>query len=178
MNGIEVLFVIATGFLVGSAGSSKSATIDSDISADRSIKCLAMNMYHEARNQGTAGALAVTGVVLNRVNDNRYPDTICEVVEQGPTRASWKDAKIRYPIKNRCQFSWYCDGKSDKPLNQKKYNYFLKMSRGILQNQIPFIDITDGATHYHADYVLPAWAKTKTKTVEIQDHIFYRWGKK
>ena len=178
MNGIEVLFVIATGFLVGSAGSSKSATKDSDISADRSIKCLAMNMYHEARNQGTAGALAVTGVVLNRVNDNRYPDTICEVVEQGPTRASWQDSNIRYPIKNRCQFSWYCDGKSDKPLNQKKYNYFLKMSQEILENQISFVDITDGATHYHADYVMPAWAKTKTKTVEIQDHIFYRWGKK
>jgi N-acetylmuramoyl-L-alanine amidase len=178
MNGIEVLFVIATGFLVGSAGSSKSATIESDISADRSIKCLAMNMYHEARNQGTAGALAVTGVVLNRVNDNRYPDTICEVVEQGPTRASWQDSNIRYPIKNRCQFSWYCDGKSDKPLNQKKYNYFLKMSQEILENQISFVDITDGATHYHADYVMPAWAKTKTKTVEIQDHIFYRWVKK
>ena len=178
MNGIESLFVIATGFLVGSIGTSSSATMASDILNNRSIECLALNMYHEARNQGTAGALAVTGVVLNRVNDNRYPDTICEVVEQGPTRASWKDAKIRYPIKNRCQFSWYCDGKSDKPLNQKKYNYFLKMSRGILQNQIPFIDITDGATHYHADYVLPAWAKTKTKTVEIQDHIFYKWDKK
>ena len=178
MNGIESLFVIATGFLVGSTGTSSSATMANDILNNRSIECLALNMYHEARNQGTAGALAVTGVVFNRVNDNRYPDTICEVVEQGPTRASWKDAKIRYPIKNRCQFSWYCDGKSDKPLNQKKYNYFLKMSRGILQNQIPFIDITDGATHYHADYVSPAWAKTKTRTVEIQDHIFYKWDKK
>ena len=39
------------------------------------------------------------------------------------------------------------------------------------------IDITDGATHYHADYVKPAWAKTKTKTIEIGDHIFYRWEK-
>ena len=177
MNGIESLLVIATGFLVGSTGTSSSATMDSDILANKSIECLALNMYHEARNQGTAGALAVTGVVLNRVNDNRYPDTICEVVKQGPTRASWQDSKIRYPIKNRCQFSWYCDGKSDKPLNQKKYNYFLKMSQGILENQIPFMDITDGATHYHADYVSPAWAKTKTKTVEIQDHIFYKWDK-
>jgi len=39
------------------------------------------------------------------------------------------------------------------------------------------LDVTDGATHYHADYVEPAWAKTKTKTIEIEDHIFYRWEK-
>jgi hypothetical protein len=39
------------------------------------------------------------------------------------------------------------------------------------------LDITDGATHYHADYVRPSWAKTKTKTIEIEDHIFYRWEK-
>ena len=85
-------------------------------------------MYHEARNQGTAGALAVTGVVLNRVNDNRYPDTICEVVEQGHP-SIMERPKIGYLSKIECQFSWYCDGKSDKPLNQKKYNYFLKMSQ-------------------------------------------------
>ena len=47
----------------------------------------------------------------------------------------------------------------------------------LLSNELPFLDITDGATHYHADYVKPSWAKTKTKTVEIQDHIFYRWEK-
>jgi hypothetical protein len=69
------------------------------IEPDRSAECLALNMYHEARGQGIAGELAVTAVVLNRVNDKRYPDTICEVVEEGPTRASWKDPKVRYPIK-------------------------------------------------------------------------------
>jgi len=42
---------------------------------------------------------------------------------------------------------------------------------------ITILDITDGATHYHADYVSPAWRKSKTKTVEIGDHIFYRWEK-
>ena len=47
----------------------------------------------------------------------------------------------------------------------------------LLSNKLLFLDITDGATHYHADYVNPSWAKTKTKTVEIQDHIFYRWEK-
>ena len=42
---------------------------------------------------------------------------------------------------------------------------------------VNLLDITDGATHYHADYVQPAWRKSKTKTVEIGDHIFYRWEK-
>jgi len=142
---------------------------------DRDAECLAKNMYYESRNQGIAGQLAVSAVVLNRVDDHRFPDTICEVVEQGPTRASWKDPKIRFPIKHRCQFSWYCDGKSDNPHIEELYEYFLDLSEAILSNEIPFIDITDGATFYHADYVKPSWAKTKLKTIEIEDHIFYRW---
>ena len=144
---------------------------------DRSTECLALNMYHESRGQGIAGELAVTAVVLNRVNDKRYPNTICEVVEQGPTRASWQDPKIRFPVKNRCQFSWFCDGKSDTPRNKKIYNRMYDLADAILGNEIPFLDITGGATHYHADYVSPEWAKTKTKTTEIMDHIFYRWEK-
>ena len=144
---------------------------------DRSAECLALNMYHEARGQGIAGELAVTAVVLNRVNDKRYPNTICEVVEQGPTRTSWQDPKIRFPVKNRCQFSWFCDGKSDTPRNKKIYNRMYNLADAILGNEISFLDITGGATHYHADYVSPAWAKTKTKTTEIMDHIFYRWEK-
>jgi spore germination cell wall hydrolase CwlJ-like protein len=148
----------------------------------RSAECLALNMYHEARNQGTAGILAVTGVVFNRVNDKRFPNTICAVVEQGPTRESWKTKKtldkndaVYYPVKNRCQFSWFCDGKSDVPKDEETYIRFLDYAKAWLNNTLPFLDITDGALFYHADYVTPGWAKTKQKTVEIQDHIFYRW---
>ena len=82
---------------------------------DKQATCLAKNMYYEARSQGLAGQLAVSLVVLNRVKDKRYPNTICEVIHQGPTRESWKKNGVFYPIKNRCQFSWYCDGKSDEP---------------------------------------------------------------
>ena len=145
--------------------------------------CLAKNMYYEARNQGTAGVLAVTAVVFNRVNDPRFPNTICEVVYQGPTRESWKTRKtldkfdaIFYPIKNRCQFSWYCDGLSDEPKDEESYQRFVNYAVGWLDGSLPFLDITDGALFYHADYVTPGWAKTKQKTVEIQDHIFYRWN--
>ena len=147
-----------------------------------SVKCLAMNMYHEARGQGSAGLLGVSSVVMNRVKDKRFPNTICEVVHQGPTRESWKtrqtpdpnDAKF-YPIRHRCQFSWWCDGKSDEPKDKKTYQRLLTIAQSIVYNEINFIDITDGATHYHADYVKPAWAKVKTRTTRIGNHIFYRW---
>jgi spore germination cell wall hydrolase CwlJ-like protein len=138
-------------------------------------ECLALNMYFEARNQNIAGLLAVTNVVYNRVKDKRYPNTVCEVVQQGPTRLSWKNNGIVHPVKNKCQFSWYCDGKSYIPTDIKAYNSILLLANNITTKKVAYIDLTDGATHYHADYVLPSWASTKTKTVEINDHIFYRW---
>ena len=65
---------------------------------EQHVQCLAMNMYHEARDQGTAGGLAVSAVVLNRVKDSRFPNSVCEVVLQGPTRESWKKNGKFYPI--------------------------------------------------------------------------------
>jgi len=149
-----------------------------------SAECLAMNMYHEARGQGIAGVLAVSFVVFNRVRDKRFPNTVCQVIQQGPTRESWKTRKVKnlsptlrkyYPIRNRCQFSWWCDGRSDETKDTKLYARYLKIANGMIRNEFSLIDITDGATFYHADYVKPAWAKTKIRTIEIGDHIFYRW---
>jgi len=131
--------------------------------------CLTENIYFEARSQGQAGWLAVAQVTLNRVQDKRFPNTICGVVKQGLTYASGD------PIRNKCQFSWFCDGKSDKPKNKKVYDEISELVDYIHDHDL--LDITDGATHYHADYVRPSWAKTKTKTTEIEDHIFYRWEK-
>ena len=72
-------------------------------------------------------------------------------------------------------FSWYCDGKSDTPYDKKKYEQIYLLAELIMANEIRFLDITDGALFYHADYVTPGWAKTKQRTIEIEDHIFYRW---
>ena len=79
----------------------------------RDLDCLARNIYWEARSEPYHGMVAVAQVTLNRVAHKSFPDDICDVVYQGPTRASWKDSSVYYPIKHRCQFSWYCDGKSD-----------------------------------------------------------------
>ena len=138
--------------------------------------CLALNTYHEAKNQSLVGQIATAQVVMNRVEDNRFPNTICEVVKQGPTRPSWEDPKKEYPIKHRCQFSWYCDGKSDIPKNEKAWKKAQDYAYLVLYNRIA-IDVTEGATHYHATYVKPSWAKTKTRTTRIESHIFYRWEK-
>ena len=138
--------------------------------------CLALNTYHEAKNQSMIGQIATAQVVMNRVEDKRFPNTVCEVVKQGPTRPSWEDPEKEYPIKHRCQFSWYCDGKSDVPKNEKAWRKAQDVAFLVYYNKIQ-IDVTEGATHYHATYVKPAWAKTKKRTTQIEKHIFYRWEK-
>ena len=88
------------------------------------LTCLAVGIYFEARGEKTAGMAAVANVVINRVHDPRWPDTPCEVLSEGPT-LKW-DANA--PLRDRCQFSFYCDGKSDVPRNQKSFSKALKCS--------------------------------------------------
>ena len=88
---------------------------------NQEINCLAKNVYFEAKNQGTGGWLAVAFVTLNRVIDSRFPNTICEVIKQAQTKPSWKDKTKMIPIRDKCQFSWFCDGKSDVPTDKKTY---------------------------------------------------------
>ena len=86
------------------------------------LKCMAENIYFEGRAEPMIGKIAIGHVVMNRIEDERFPNTICGVVHQGPVRESWKtrqhkdlpkEKRIYYPIKNRCQFSWWCDGQKD-----------------------------------------------------------------
>ena len=136
--------------------------------------CLALNIYHEARGSSLADQAAVADVVLNRVRDRRYPGTVCDVVYQARTRPSWKDETVMIPIRNQCQFSWYCDGRDDTPkdqdawINAQQIAYFM-----ILDNK--YRGITQGATHYHATYVEPKWARGFNLIGRIGEHIFYRW---
>ena len=82
----------------------------------------------------------------------------------------WKPS---LPIKNRCQFSWYCDGKSDKPKEYQAWRDAVHVANGVYNGHLD--DFVEGATHYHAHYVKPSWAETKTYVTRIDDHIFYRW---
>ena len=156
---------------------SSAATAQKQYLSDGTV-CLATNIYWEARNQSFAGQIAVGLVTLNRVLDKRFPDTICEVVYQAKTRPSWKQPWIDIPIRDRCQFSWYCDGKTDDipPYDYEAIHNAFSVAQILLDERITIVDITKGATHYHANYVSPDWAATKEKTVEIDDHIFYKWN--
>jgi len=176
---IIIAFVVLFGF-VATAQAQILAVKDKRIKIHTSEQlCLAENMYWEARNQSKAAMLAVSHVVMNRVLDKRFPNGICEVVYQGPTRKSWKDPTLRHPVKNRCQFSWYCDGKSDVPpkIDEELWRETKMLAETFLYNYNYIIDPTDGATHYHAYYVTPSWAKQKKRTARIESHIFYRWKK-
>ena len=139
------------------------------------VLCLAKNIYWESRNQSYFGQWAVGMVTLNRVKDARFPNTVCEVVYEGPHRKSWKDPSILIPLRDRCQFSWYCDGKSDNfpKHDEEAVMVAHEIADAVIQGN--YMDYTGGALFYHADYVLPSWAKQKEKTIEIDEHIFYRF---
>ena len=130
--------------------------------------CMALNIYYEARGSNLADRVAVADVVQNRVRDTRYPNTICEVVKQGRQHPS--GAMIR----NQCQFSWYCDGKNDRPQNEDLW-IDAQMLAYQMVHEDKYRGITEGATHYHATYVKPHWASTLQLVGRIGAHIFYRW---
>ena len=117
------------------------------------LVCLALNVYYEARSQSIVEQIAVAQVVINRVNDDRYPNTICEVVKQGEKNP---------------------DG-TDKPHNKKSWEIALSVARSVRDGKTT--DLTEGATHYHAISVNPYWAKTLNRVARIGKHIFYRWEK-
>jgi spore germination cell wall hydrolase CwlJ-like protein len=133
------------------------------------LMCLALNVYHESKNQSLIGQIAVAQVTMNRVRDERYPNNVCDVVKQGLTY-KWNPS---IPIRNKCQFSWYCDGKSDKPKDEHAWDKAMLVAHGVYYGNLD--DFVEGATHYHAHYVLPSWASSKTYITRIDDHIFYRW---
>jgi N-acetylmuramoyl-L-alanine amidase len=135
---------------------------------DEQHRCMALNIYHEARAESKLGQQAVGFVTLNRVYDSRYPNTVCDVVYQ-----SHVDSRGN-PIRNKCQFSWYCDGKSDKPHDQMMWVLVQEVAHQVLHAYDLVEDFTEGATMYHASYINPYWAPSYEKTVRIDNHIFYK----
>lgn len=125
------------------------------------LRCLALNIYWEARSEDLQGQLAVAGVTMNRVADKKFPDTICGVVKQSKSRQRL----------HRCQFSWWCDGKKDDPKEATAWGSAQQVARLFLAGI--YKDPTDKAKWYHADYVNPPWAERLQRTTKIGRHIFY-----
>lgn len=131
-------------------------------------QCLALNIYYEARGSNLADKAGVADVVLNRVYDTRYPNNVCDVVHQGKTDANGN------MVRNMCQFSWYCDGKHDRPQDEDRWQEAQLIAYNML-NHNKYRGITEGATHYHATYVNPSWASSLQLIGRLGAHIFYRW---
>ena len=141
---------------------------------DKEVTCMAKNIFYEAAVESTAGKLAVAHVTLNRVDSQRFPNTVCEVVYEGPHYTASDGQQL--PKRDRCQFSWYCDGKGDEPREGSRlWEDSQELAKYVLLRQEELPDITDGALHYHASYIdAPIWAKRKKITTKIDTHIFYR----
>ena len=142
----------------------------------KEITCLATNIYWEARNQTVSGMIAVGMVTRNRVNRDTFPNSYCEVVYEAKMSEWWKKTHNKdVPIRNMCQFSWFCDGQSDDipAYDREVWDISIYLARRIYRGN--YTDNTFGATHYHAHYVSPKWAKKFRHTTTIGDHIFYRY---
>ena len=149
------------------------------------LYCLAMNVYHEAKSEPLAGQYAFADVTINRTLDTRYPNTVCEVVMQARMKESWKtkqypdlpNSERKYiPVRNKCQFSWYCDGKSDAVRDGDAWRKAQEVAYRIVVEK-KYRGITEGSTHYHATYVSPRWAKSFDLVGRVGAHIFYRWSR-
>jgi spore germination cell wall hydrolase CwlJ-like protein len=125
--------------------------------------CLARAIYFEARSESEMGQLAVARVILNRVKNPEYPNTICGVVYQGTQR------------RNSCQFSFACDGLPDDVKQPAAWAQAKKVAQRAIAGESSH-RIMSAATNYHADYVRPKWAKNMRKLVKIGRHIFYSDG--
>lgn len=139
------------------------------------MECLALNIYHEARGSIFVDMAAVTDVVLNRVQDRRYPNTVCSVVKQAKM-SKWhlENTGKQVPVRHKCQFSWFCDGRSDYPYDKESWERAKHLAYNMYYYN-EYRGITEGATHYHATYVSPSWASHFQLVGRIGDHVFYRW---
>ena len=128
---------------------------------DRTLDCLAMNIYREAGNESFEGKVAVAQVTLNRVDNPKFPKDVCEVVYQ-------KNVVMEKVV---CQFSWYCIGKDRTKPNDESYKESYAVAKKVLLEGFRLDSLKD-ALYYHAVYINPVWPHEKI--AKIGNHIFYR----
>lgn len=133
---------------------------------ERATDCLAATIFYEAGNETVSGQMAVLQVVLNRLRHPAYPKTVCGVVFQGQER------------RTGCQFSYACDGSMARRPSPAAWMRFRGLSQAMLKGLVyPPVGL---ATHYHTDWVLPAWSAKLDKVRVEGTHLFFRytgyWG--
>jgi spore germination cell wall hydrolase CwlJ-like protein len=138
-------------------------SLPANVRSASEVKCLATAIYFEARGEPERGQIAVAQVVLNRLKNPAYPNTICAVVYQNKNK------------RNACQFSFACDGIPDRISDRKAWASSQALATRILNDdRTMFLSDVGAATHYHANYVRPRWAKAMKKMDKIGRHVFYK----
>jgi spore germination cell wall hydrolase CwlJ-like protein len=130
------------------------------VDGDAELQCLAEAIYFESRGEPLEGQIAVAEVVLNRVDDRRFPKTVCGVTNQGAGSG------------RGCQFSYACDGNSDVMKSAVPRERAEKLAGLMLAGRAR--TVTDGATYFHTRSVRPSWSRKFARTAAIGHHIFYR----
>jgi spore germination cell wall hydrolase CwlJ-like protein len=133
----------------------------------RAIKCLALNIYHEARGESVKGQTAVATVTMNRVHSKKYPNDVCRVVFQ----KNWS-RKYKRLVSH---FSWtnFDDINSIIPKEDKAWYVALGISENVYKHNTKS-NLSKDVLHYHATYVKPKWAKNKKVIAKIGHHVFYQ----
>lgn len=137
------------------------ATARSEDDRARASDCLTAAIYYEARSEPLDGQRAVAQVVLNRVRDRAFPNTVCGVVYQGHLR------------RTGCQFSFTCDGSMQRRRDPRSWEEARLVAEAALAGYV--YAPAGSATHYHANYMVPWWAPSLTRIGEFGSQIFYRW---
>ena len=132
----------------------------------KNLKCLAMNVYHEARGEPAKGQYAVAVVTMNRVKSSRYPNDVCRVVYQ----KGWSSRSQRYVA----AFSWTLDRITDIPEESIGWKNAMSVAREVYYGKGERKVKIKDALYYHADYVKPRWASQKLRVAKIGRHIFYK----
>jgi len=146
-------------------GLSTKSKADQKYISVKEMECLIEAIYFEARSESFDGQIAVANVILNRVSNRKFPRTICEVVHYG--HKDWRG----FPIRGRCAFSYWCDGKPEHMVNTTAYRSAAEAATLALEGFV--IKKLDKATFYHAEYVNPEWSKNKKFIRKIGTHLFY-----
>ncbi len=149
------------------------ATHSSEQRLREEVQCMAVGLYHEARGESELGQIAVAQVILNRVASTKYPNSVCGVVFENQHR------------RHACQFSFACDGRSDKPRNMPVFGKLMALAEAVMCHgncaphagrKSPLARLPESlrrASHYHTDQVSPGWGRRIRKVGQIGAHIFY-----
>lgn len=131
---------------------------------ETNLDCLARNIYHESALESRSGKIAVAQIVINRIENDSYPNTICGVIHQSKIKNN----------KRYCQFSWVCDKRSKVKEDSKAWLESLDVAFHIMTGNLESKIIKNTkALYFHNDSVVPTWSLCKSKVVKIGNHTFY-----